>query len=255
VWEHAYYLDYHNRRADCVDGVLDALVNLQFAADNLHRSGTRVRVGHARISPPGRSTVIAGLVAGLRRWVGATRPPQQDCRSMRLVAAIECILNQNARDPGAANSPACNEAIVRLCTDHQVGIVQIPCPEKECLGLRRSRPPGTSIRQTLDTPGGRRCCADLADSIADRLCGYQRNGYRVLAVLGGNAQSPGCAIVAESSGLSPASGVFMQELERALRERNMDMPMRGIRDADPELEREDLEWLAARMQRAKSGSE
>ena len=35
VWEHAYYLDYQNRRADYVNGVLDKLVNWQFAADNL----------------------------------------------------------------------------------------------------------------------------------------------------------------------------------------------------------------------------
>jgi predicted secreted protein len=199
--------------------------------------------------------VNPGRFAGLRRWVGATRPPPQDGRSRRIVAAIECILNQNARDPGAASSPACNEAVMRLCTSRQVGIVQIPCPEKEHLGLRRSRPPGTSIRQALDTPAGRRCCAELADGIADRLLDYQRNGYRVLAVLGGNAQSPGCAIVLEASGLSPASGVFMQELQRALRERNMDIPMRGIRDADPQCECEDLEWLAARMQRAKGGGE
>jgi superoxide dismutase, Fe-Mn family len=35
VWEHAYYLDFQNRRADYVNGVLDKLINWQFAADNL----------------------------------------------------------------------------------------------------------------------------------------------------------------------------------------------------------------------------
>jgi superoxide dismutase, Fe-Mn family len=35
VWEHAYYLDYQNRRADYVSAVLDKLINWQFAEQNL----------------------------------------------------------------------------------------------------------------------------------------------------------------------------------------------------------------------------
>jgi Fe-Mn family superoxide dismutase len=35
VWEHAYYLDYQNRRVDYVNGVLDKLINWGFAAENL----------------------------------------------------------------------------------------------------------------------------------------------------------------------------------------------------------------------------
>lgn len=35
VWEHAYYLDYQNRRADFVDAVLRNLLNWEFAKSNL----------------------------------------------------------------------------------------------------------------------------------------------------------------------------------------------------------------------------
>jgi Fe-Mn family superoxide dismutase len=37
VWEHAYYLDYQNRRADYVKAYLEALANWDFAAENLQK--------------------------------------------------------------------------------------------------------------------------------------------------------------------------------------------------------------------------
>lgn len=37
VWEHAYYLDYKNKRADFIDAFLDNLVNWDFVAKNLQQ--------------------------------------------------------------------------------------------------------------------------------------------------------------------------------------------------------------------------
>jgi len=38
VWEHAYYLDYQNRRADFVNAVIDKLLNWNFANENLAKA-------------------------------------------------------------------------------------------------------------------------------------------------------------------------------------------------------------------------
>ena len=38
VWEHAYYLDYQNRRTDFVQGVLDNLANWEFVAEQLDKA-------------------------------------------------------------------------------------------------------------------------------------------------------------------------------------------------------------------------
>jgi len=38
VWEHAYYLDYQNKRADHVSAVIDKLANWDFATENLEKA-------------------------------------------------------------------------------------------------------------------------------------------------------------------------------------------------------------------------
>ena len=167
----------------------------------------------------------------------------QDCRGGRLVAVIECLLNQNARDAGAADSPAMNRDVVQLCLEHDVGLLQMPCPEIVCLGWERARRKGESIRDALDTAGGRARCAEIAGDVADRLDEYVRHGFRVLAILGGNPSSPGCAVHLGGTALLPASGVFVRALEAELHRRHIAIPFRGIRDHDPASVAEDLAWL------------
>lgn len=160
-----------------------------------------------------------------------------------MVAVIECVLNQNARDAGAASFAAMAWDVVQLCQKHGVALVQMPCPEIACLGPARERPAGVSLRAAIDTPAGRQCCAQIGADVAGRLQAYLDAGCSVLAVLGGNLQSPGCAVHQDATGLTPASGVLMIELQAELRRRRLEIPFRGLRDSDAAAWAQDMLWL------------
>ena len=175
---------------------------------------------------------------------------KMDQRSGRLVFLIECLLNQNARDLGAAESPAVTRKMVDLLSDAGIGMAQIPCPEISCLGFERQRAVGQSIRQALETPGSATCCQHLAVVTVDRIQCYIDQGFEVLAVLGGNTQSPACAVHTKADSetqLTNQSGIFMQALVAELANRDLEIQFRGIQDADPNLLSEDLDWLRERI--------
>lgn len=133
-----------------------------------------------------------------------------------------------------------------LLADQQVGMVQIACPEIACLSFSRQRVAGQSLREALEAPGPAACCTKLAMATADRIQSYMDQGYEVLAVLGGNQRSPGCAVRAArnaSSRLANGSGTLMKALAIELAQRGLRIPFRGIHDADPKSLKDDLGWL------------
>ena len=183
------------------------------------------------------------------------RPAREDARGKRFVAVIECLLNQNARDRDTAAYPALNSAVLALCEKHGVGLLQIPCPEIRLLGLNRDRPPGASIRACLETGEGQRCCREISEEIVVRMRAYLDQGVELLAVLGGNPESPGCAVHASASVcisapeqvLDARSGILMQTLAEAMQAASIRAPLRGIRDYRPDLLEADLRWLEQRF--------
>lgn len=185
--------------------------------------------------------MLESFVRLLMHPAGSERPT--DGRGRRLVAVIDCVLNQNVRDAGSASSAGMTWDVVTLCHEFRVGLLQMPCPELACLGLDRARGPGQSIRQAMESDASRRVCATLGAEVADRIEAHVRAGHQVLAVLGGNLQSPGCAVHDAATGLLRSSGVLMRELQAELRRRGLEIPFRAMRDADAGLLAEDLRWL------------
>jgi predicted secreted protein len=172
-----------------------------------------------------------------------------------VVFLIEFLMNQNARDTGAAESPASTPEVIKILMDAEIGMAQIPCPEIACLGFERLRSSGQSIRQALEGPEATACCQSLAAATAERIQCYINQGYEVLAVLGGNEQSPGCAVHNAGNSetqLTAKSGVFMKMLAVELTQCGLQIQFHGIRDADSKLLKEDMEWLRDRITRANS---
>ena len=187
------------------------------------------------------TSFLTPLIQRMKRHNAVKTP--SDGRSHRFVAVIDCILNQNVRDAGAACSPAMNFELLQLCHEHHVGILQMPCPEIAALGFKRARKPGQTIRAALDTELGRKHCAEIASTVADRIVSQVAAGDQLLAILGGNPLSPGCAVHIEEAGLRAESGIFIKALQTELGRRGLSPSFRGIRDYAPELLTEDLLWF------------
>ena len=181
----------------------------------------------------------------LLKWVKS--PPATDlvpdARGRRFVAVIDCIFNQNAHDSGAARFLAMNFKLLELCHEYRVGVLQMPCPEIAALGFKRARKADQAIRDALDTEAGRQRCEKIASEVADRIEIYLAQGYELLAILGGNPKSPGCAVNECKDHSLVNSGVFMTLLQTELRNRNLEPLFKGIRDHDPELLEQDLQWF------------
>jgi predicted secreted protein len=171
-----------------------------------------------------------------------------DRRSRKMVAVIHCVINHNARDEGWAMYPGINHEVIDILIKHGAGVIQMPCPEMTVLGLPRKRPARDSILKALDTPEGRSRCSELSQSVAETILEFQRNGYTVAAILGGDVESPGCAVPASTSATGiheqrSGFGIFTKALLDELDRRGIQIPFRGIRDSARETLAEDLQWL------------
>jgi Superoxide dismutase len=106
VWEHAYYVDYRNERARCVESFLDHLLQREFVATNLtlappanderemHGEATRRpmrAIANARPRSRGRRSAERWRAPTSRRWdlpirvapgSGPARVPERPARSM-----------------------------------------------------------------------------------------------------------------------------------------------------------------------------
>ncbi|MBN2897637.1 MAG: DUF523 domain-containing protein [Clostridia bacterium] len=167
-----------------------------------------------------------------------------DARSKQLVLVSHCILNQNAISDGTADYPGTFEDVLRILMDKKVGILQMPCPELQCLGLDRGDIAGsqravveenTRIRQALLADNNLEKIDVLVENVFYQIKEYQKNGFNIVGIIGVD-RSPSCGIhtTSEKNMEVEGRGVFMDRLTDALKKDGIVIKMVGVKTSKVE---------------------
>ena len=162
-------------------------------------------------------------------------PEFKDGRSKKVIFIAHCIINQNARIEKCGYTPASIPKIPEFLLERGIGIIQMPCPELNCLGLGRGGGAEPEIYDMLSTPGNRQMLKNYAGDIIHQIKQYRKQNFKVVGILGLDG-SPSCGVDThwyESD--IPGSGAFMEELKDMLKKEGLeDVPLKGVRDSDPD---------------------
>ncbi|MDK9710124.1 CD3072 family TudS-related putative desulfidase [Acidaminobacter sp.] len=121
-------------------------------------------------------------------------------RNKKLILTAHCLLNQNSTLLGWERAPGPFTELLSLLAEHQVSILQLPCPELAYLGLER--PPMTF--EEYNTFEYKVHCIHMLKSFSLQLKHYLNNDYQIMGILG-IEESPSCDI-------QKGRGVFMKAL-------------------------------------------
>jgi predicted secreted protein len=130
-----------------------------------------------------------------------------DQRSRKVVVLAHCLLNENTRYAGGACRPGAVDEVVQACLEHQLGIIQMPCPEQIAWG-GVLKPRLWSVLELAHTQRfsrfqslvlwlllwhTRRIYRRVATQVAQQVVDYQRSGCEVIGIVGVDG-SPSCGL-------------------------------------------------------------
>ena len=157
-----------------------------------------------------------------------------DARSKKVLLAVHCLLNQNARLDRCAYFPGAMGEAAQVLIESGVGILQMPCPELWHLGLDRGRHRAMEIgiREALSEEEGREACRDLVRPLIYQIKEYQRHGFSIVGVVGNNG-SPACGVDHthyHEKGYGPGAGMFIEVLREELASNSIDARFIAVQD-------------------------
>lgn len=157
-----------------------------------------------------------------------------DARKRKVVFLSHCFLNINTRFPQGCAFAGANVPVINTLLKHDLGIIQMPCPEFLCIGLEKEFYGEIPESQLRD------CFQDIASGVIDQIEAYLGLGYEIAGILGMDP-SPSCGVhVSKGKGTmlgndrdtseKETPGVFIEELTKLAVERGIDsLPLHGIR--------------------------
>ncbi|WP_022666103.1 CD3072 family TudS-related putative desulfidase [Desulfospira joergensenii] len=110
-------------------------------------------------------------------------------RSKRLIFLAHCILNVNSKVQGIAEYKSAIKELICFLIDHDVAMIQLPCPETEILGLNR----WGHVKDQFEYPFFQTQCRSLLEPIVGQVRMYHECGYRIEGVIGIDG-SPSCGV-------------------------------------------------------------
>ena len=149
-----------------------------------------------------------------------------DKRSKKLIFVAHCVLNQNARIKKCAYWRTGMKPVMQFLEEHDIAVVQMPCPELILLGLDRK---GQIYKQLAD-PQIRKGLREMARNVCYQISQYREHGFRVLGIIGIDG-SPSCGVTKTWDGYErPGTGMFMIELKNELEKQKIDITLKGFED-------------------------
>ena len=159
--------------------------------------------------------------------LAAGKLAEESCRLMvdvskDFVLMSHCILAQTTRADGCAKAPAAIRVVINFLLEHEINMIQMPCPETlfPLGGLPRD-PHG---KKWYEQAGFRDFCKSLAPSQAEYAHKLIKAGNNLLGIIGVHF-SPACSTIKDSGSVYMQYGIYMEELEIAFGRLGMEPPL------------------------------
>jgi predicted secreted protein len=158
----------------------------------------------------------------------------------KIIILPHCFLNEKSKVKKHGINPSADIGqILKILLDNQIGMVQLPCPELMCYGLKR----WGHVKEQFDTPHYRKLCRQSFDIYLEQIQEYIKNNYEIIAIVGIEG-SPSCGVYRTCSGewggefssntnlsktletikMIESKGVFIEEIDNTLKENNINIP-------------------------------